>query len=517
MHDLARARGWVAALRAYDGLPRLGSHAREQERLAEALAEAKNPVARQNLIFLTALTVPLSQCEMWLRALADGEDAGDAEDALLALAYGGAADGKEAFLRLAREPSPAKVHGLLDEWDEHEALGHTGTPEAREVLRSYRCIEVLDRVPYFKWTLVEARVHWLGHPDPSDAVDRALRAAWIDRYPGHPGSDDMAYRIARTHARERRWAEAARWYARSASLPDQDLKWAAVDRLLATAELMMSPEEIEAVAHDRGFDTPNRLLLCYVRIRRIAAERGFAAGLAAAAGHAAAEPTSPIAIAYLARAAETVPEEAVQDDPRPYSEIRRAKRLAPPQESRSLDRAAIARQMRAWEVLADLEERTARSRRSERSALLYRRAALLFHDSQVLFPIPYGRVSPSKEDYLDLPVAREDPEMLRQWREAKERWYAHALSLARAVELFDEIERSDPDYPSLDKVLFSRGLARKKLLDLRVPQGSQPAQIAALVADFERCAARFPESPLALDSVAAARYWRRTRPDAFGR
>lgn len=511
LSDLWRARGWVAALRAHDGLPRLGTAALEQARIEEAFVSARNPVARQNLVFLSALTVPLAECEGWLRAVASGEDAADAEDALCALAFSGAGSEKEAFLALARAASAARVHRLLGTCDDHEALGQTGTPEAREVLRSYRCVEVFDREPYFKYTHVAARISWLPHPDRSNGLERELLSAWVDRYPGHPGGDDMAYRVARTYARDMRWAESAVWYARSASLPDQDVSDAAVARLLATAELLMTPEEIDRVAHDRGLDTPNRLLLTSVRIRRVAAERGYAAGLAAAAGHAAAEPRSPIASAYRTRGGEA---EAPPDDGLSRGYVDR--RLVPRAESRPLSRRMLASQFRSWEEIAALEQAAARASGRARSDLLYRIAARLYHDDRVLFP-EYGTSGCSIEWALRVPVARENEAIDRLWQSAKACWYALTLSHARAIALFDEIERSDPGYPALDKVLFSRAMARKHLLGRRSEDDVQRGQIATLVADFESCAARFPEGTLADDSVAAARYWRRTRPDAFAR
>ncbi|WP_348235470.1 hypothetical protein, partial [Salmonella enterica] len=64
-------------------------------------------------------------------------------------------------------------------------------------------------------------------------------------YPGHPGSDDIALRLGLRARENRRPFDAARWFARSAALPDQDFRLGALSRLVAVCELELTPVELD--------------------------------------------------------------------------------------------------------------------------------------------------------------------------------------------------------------------------------------------------------------------------------
>lgn len=534
---LGRSPGWIASLRAYAGLPPLDDAPEQGARLALALAGAQDPVSRQNIIFLAALTLPWPVAAPWLRDVRSAGDAEDIEDALCALAFSGDPAAREEFRGLAGVPSRARVHRLLSSPDEHERLGEERTVEARGVLRSYRCIEVLDRGPYFKQFVVLVPYAWLPHPAPSEELSRDLEEHWLARYPGHPGGDDIALRLARLQTEP---YAAARWYARSACLPDQDVTHGAVFGLLSTCELLLGHEELDWLAHERALDSPCRTLVQYVRLRRIAAERGFAEALAEAEGAAHAEPGGVLADAWHRRWAAPVPQgldsglAPLAADDRLRSRLsprtpalasrdrldsrwrhdteRDEERLSPAREPFLLDAHSLARQFRAWETLAELERRAASARRVERSDLLYKQAALFFHDPRLLFPV-YGMAT------------RNFQYMMRPWRghaslgpryeAALEAFEERSYSPYRAIALFDRIEREDAGYAALDQVLFSRGIARRRALDF--PPGLPRPHIPDLTRDFDRCAALFPGSPLADDSARAAAWWRSARPAAFSR
>jgi len=539
--QLSGSRGWVEANDVAYRLPSVPAGGEALARLGTALDGATNPVSRQNIIFLVALTVPWERSEPWLRDVARAPDPEDAEDALGALAFSGAADEVATFRRLAREVAPAGVHRLMDELADQEALAREGTREARRILRSYRVIEVLDREPYFKLMAVVARVRWLPHPSDPVHLAGVLLPAWLDRYRGHPGSDDMAYRVGRAQTNA---YDAALWFARSASLPDQDCR-NVVRKLVGIAEFFLEDAEIDRLANDRGLDSPNRTLLRYIRARRTAARRGFAEGLVEAELAAREEPGTPLGHAWRLRwsvpaprgidsgleppPAEdrlrlfvpdrtTVPEHGERiDDWRFGRSIAEETRLEPPRETVRLDVDALARQFRAWEAMGELERRTATARGSARSDLLYRQAAIFYHNACVLLPVyayRSGRLlrSGSEPTYVGAPSGAES---WRLW----DRYVTESSSDLRAIALFDRIANLDPRYPGADRVLFSRALTRRRLIRWGSFPPDHPAAdyVRALVEDLERCAAWFPSSPLADDALRAAGYWRRRYPALWGR
>jgi len=552
--QLAAAGGWMRALAVHAALPPAGGPAAELAQLQATLAVAADPVARQNLIFLGVLTLPPDVSHPWLRALAAGSSAADAEDALVALAFDGDAEARAGFARLAETRSPAPVHRLLDDCYAHEELGRTASDEAREVLRSYRAIEVLDRVPYFKITFHFVRhAPWRPHPARTPDLDRELLAEWVARYPGHPGGDDMALRLGRLATARGAHVEAARWYGRAVTLPDQDVVDEAASDLVATCELLLTPEELDGLAHEQGYLTPNRTLLQYIRLRRLAAERGFdvATWYAAALGRD--EPQSLLGYAWNHRRATLEPrglrsglvpltaDDLLRGrDPRPPSFPRaegapditalpglwvRPKdakaRLYPWPERVQIWELGVMRQLRAWEALAALEQRAAQAAGDARADLLYKEAAIFFHDPRVLYPA-YA----SARDYRKLFATVTGTRTCA--RPASFGAYVRtSYSLLRAIRLFERIERDHPDYAGLDRVIFSEGLAWKELLDWKcdaveggygcVKEDPYPrrTKIRLATTTLERCAATFPQSPLADDALRAAAYWRRTEPNAF--
>jgi hypothetical protein len=558
--QLSEAGGWGRALALHRALPPVAGAAAERTRLKEALAGATDPVARQNLIFLAVLTLPPERSHPWLRALAAGTSAADAEDAVVALAFDGDDEGRAAFARLAGAPSAAPVHRLLDDFLDHEELGRSGTGEARAVLRSYRAIEVLDREPYFKWTFCGVRhAEWRPHPARTPELDRELLAEWLARYPGHPGSDDMAVRLGRLATARGAHVEAARWYSRAATMPDQDLVAVAVGDLVATSELLLTPEELDGLAHEQGALTPNRALLQYIRLRRMAAERGFDVAVRHAEALGRDEPLSVLGHSWNHRRAGPLPRgldsglaPLPADDPlrgrernvpplaRPEgmpdpmsipwclrnlewrsrdAEERERQRLHPWPERLQLEQQLVMKQLRAWEAIATLDRRAALERGDARADLLYKQAALFYHDPRVLYPV-YAEIVDFRRVFSHVTGKGDGPP-----RTSFGAIVRTSYSLLRAIRLFERIEREHPGYAGLDRVLFSKGLAWKKLLRWLcdgveggyVGEDPEPRRTKIRLATeaFERCAALFPGSPLADDALRAASYWRKTWPKAF--
>ena len=563
---------WTYFLDTWLRLPALGDPKKRFARIDEALARATNPVVRQNLIFLAALAFEPEVSQAWLEAMAQSEDPADAEDALVALAFSGEPSARATFFALADTASTAKVHRILDSKYAHDKLAKQGTAEVREVLRSYRAVEAADRAPYFTIVAFEAsriwgydrglgeRLRWVNGYPTSAEERRQLYEAFLRRYPGHPGSDDIARRIGSIHTRRGELLEGVRWYSRAATLPDQDKAYAAANMMASYCEIVLTPEDVLTISEDQGLDTPNRAYFQYAWLRRLASDRGFDVAVRAWETLATREPDSELGVAWHRRFSAPVPKgldsglaPVAKDDPLrltlpatiawPVSESPAERfgreygmytgcswseetwRLTPWPEVVVLHRGTIVRQARAWVTLAELERRTAKARGTARAELLYKQAAIFYHDRDVLFPA-YGYHTMDFSGRLRSATWAWGKEETNERREAVIRFEKASLSYLRAVALFRQIEREHPRYAGLDKVVFSQGLAWRRLTDYRPYYAWSPAltsrwegrrapAIREVVAAFERCARDFPNSPLADDAASAAAWWRKARSRVF--
>ncbi len=465
VRQLRRANGWVRALAVYRRLPCRGIAS-----LKVAFADATDPVVRQNLIFLAVIFLPREESHAWLRSLFGP---GDYEDAQTALYF----DGAEADF--GRTVSRADVHRLVDTIKEHEALGREGTAEARAILRSYRAIEVLDHRPYFKLTPIASGLDW-PEREHDPAVKRRLIEAWLTVYPGHPGSDDMAMRRGRLEPDPYR---AAVWASRAAVLPDQDVTDGAIRDLLELANEKLTLEQLHRLAYEQE---GNRTLLSYVRLRRFATTFGFEVAVREAEEFARDAPDSTIGRAWhgaLTPRAETIDA---------YSYIRppgNQERLDPPREPLGLDVKRLARQLAQWHKVVSLERELRTANRARRAQLLYDLAAMHYHDRDLVWPV-----------------------FLRHGLNASSMAPRDAFAVVRALELFDLLEREHPDYPRLDKVVFSKAMLLKRLLDHKpAPRDGPDVTFKSVAEAFQDCAVRFPDSTLADDAARAAAYWRSRR------
>lgn len=541
--DLASARGWVAALRA---VARLGPRSPEQ-RLAEVVAafeRASDPVARQNLVALSALAGPPALATPWLRGLWRSGAAADAEDALCALAFLGDPEAGAAFEALARTPAPVEARRLVDRWSDHEALGEAGE---RELLRSYRCLELLDGDPYFEFTPHVVRLEWTPRPALHTERRRALLQSWLARWPGHPGSDDVALRLSRLHEARGERVLAATWAARAAALPDQDVTPRATRELARLVEVVLEPGELAALVAALGPGDPGRELARYAQARRTAARDGLGAGLSLVALLARTAPDDALAAAWRLRWSSPPPRgldggqaplprtdplrrvEGAPPAPTPGAAFMDVPagwggrpgdaeaRLRPSVEAVRLDVARVAAQLRAWETLAELERRAGAATGDARAELVYKQAAVWFHDPRVLFPA-YGARDLSFT--WDMVGGRAD--RAASGERLGERFDAESHALLRALTLFARLEAEHPGWAGLDRVLFSEGLAWRRLVDDRPWEvtdergGARKRDaIRAAARCFEACAARFPKSPLADDARRAATWWRTAHREAF--
>jgi len=558
--SLPEARGWAQSNEALYQL-RLGARPeRRLQTIDRAYASAHDPVARQNLIFLVALGSPWELAEPWLRLRLE-EGGAHAQDALWALAMSGAED---ALRQVEAAPPQRKVSRVLvDSVEAHEVLGVAGGAESRARLLAYRALEVVDRTPYFKKTSLNVHVRWFPHPQAGEGSAQSLlwidgsRAAplelatrlwatWVRGFPGHPGNDDVALRLGNVRLAQRRALSAARWFSRASVLPDQDVTWGALNKLLATAEVLLGDAALAELVADAELSGRNRELLEYVRMRRIAARRGCAEGLEEAARLAAARPQGVVAQAWTRRWSVAPPrglesgveplgredlllrrEEAREPAPPSTARVLRGVpsgahragqwetlgRLDPHPEAVTLDLTRLTRQLRLWETVAELRRREERAASSESAAdLRYKRAAVFFHQPEALFPV-YTRHRRVAESVVDV-LWDVGPEDQASYEAGVAEFASKAQGWSRAMNLLAGFQVRYPNYAGLDEAMFTRGLACERFL--RAPWcRDQDATIRDLVQAFEDLVATCPESSLSDDAQRAVSYWRSFWPEAF--
>jgi len=355
----------------------------------------------------------------------------------------------------------------------------------------------------------------------------------------------VALRLGRARLSQRQALDAARWFSRASVLPDQDVTWGALNRLLATAEVLLGDAALAELVADAELSGRNRELLEYVSMRRLAARRGCAAGLAEAARLAAARPEGVVAEAWARRWSVAPPrglesgvqplaradallrrEEAREPSPPETARVLRGVppgahlagqrgalgRLDPHPEALTLDLGRLTRQLRLWETLAELERREAAAAPAEAADLRYKRAAVFFHQPEALFPV-YARHRASAESVVDV-LWDIDPEDQASFEAGMSEFAVQAQGWSRAMNLLAGFSVRYPNYEGLDEALFTRGLACERFL--RAPWcRERDATIRDLVQAFEELVQTCPESNLSDDARRAVTYWRSSYAEAF--
>ena len=176
-----------------------------------------------------------------------------------------------------------------------------------------------------------------------------------------------------------------------------------------------------------------------------------------------------------------------------------------------LDVGRFARQLRLWETLAELNDRARSAHGAERADLLYKVAAVQYHNRHAFYPryswgaSPYGRA---------LRLNREAN--AARFSQAIDRWRANSISWRRALAQWAAIRADHPGWAGQDKTTFSMGLAWRRVLDLRMrgrfataahPYDERDEAVRNLKACMVACLSEHPKSPLAADAAAAVRYW----------
>lgn len=518
---------------------------RDPERATDLMIDAldnSSGVARQNLIFQLAITLPDELSFPKLNSIRAGSDPADAEDALCALAFRGDPAAMAEFEALAARHCKADCNILCDSVKQHDKFAQQGK---RGLLRSYRCIEVLDFRPYFQlhsWSFRRGageEFTWASKRFSETVSQRRetakhLLPCWIKRFHMHPGSDDMAWRMSKMCCEDEQWLEGARWASRCATFPDQDMTACGLEMLTSLAECVLEEWQLDDLVSGPEWER-NRQLLLYIRLRRMAAEFGFSNAVERAAFYAQHDAGSVIGRCFKARWATeppkglssglvplprndplrrvegTVPREQRGMNPvnrwagswhlmtnRGYTRAER--RLNPPSDAVELPTARLARQFRLWETIAELEQRKLTA--EDPADMEYKIAAVFYHNRDVVFPVyakhQYNSALPiSIKWYLrtnSQPYDKVDTVNFASWR--------------RSAELFESLADNYPYWPGRDKAAFSAAMSWIKLADYRPLPGGHEA-IRKGVAMFERMQRDHATSTLCDDAERASGYWRR--------
>jgi len=474
----------------------LGSHKVSAAQLRAALQQTEEPIERQYLIFLAPRLLPAADAAKLLRELTGP---GDGEDVLLALAFNGDETARAEFARLAENPSRAMVHNLVDTLVEIERIERMGNEDARDILRSYRALEVLTRKFYFRIVEDNIEVPYQSHFARTTELDAELLPLWLARYPGHPGSDDVALILG-----EARFTgeKEARWRNLASVLPDQRRTSRALRGLLEIVESRELRSFVERMLDEP--ELPNRILLEYVRLRRVAAEEGFDSALEEAAAVVERLPFSSIGFAWRNRWAAEIPHGLFglpATDPlrrmsawsvstrgpmprvlghmhdRVAAERTQAERLSPPREAMELSIAKLAFQFRCWETGAELERR----RDQMRLGKLYLR------NNAVLYPV-YARRGGVMDNI--------------QFTHADVHGWPRALKIFRAVATAPAVLMcGDALAEEFSYISFEHFRAHHGLRNLR-------RSIQKIIDSYEDCARDYPRTESARLAQERARHWR---------
>ncbi|MHC4848618.1 MAG: hypothetical protein ACYTEG_09210 [Planctomycetota bacterium] len=489
-------------LREIGKWPHTASESFIEARLGEALTRIDEQVERQYLIFLAARMLPAATAAKLLRTLVQP---GDHEDAVLALAFNGDKTARAEFARLAERPSRAVVHNLVDTLVEIERIERMGNEDARDILRSYRALEVLTRKFYFRIVEDNIEVAYQSHFARTNELDAELLPLWLARYPGHPGSDDVALILGEA---ELSGFKEARWRNLASVLPDQRRTSRALRGLLEIVESRERRSFVERMLDEP--ELPNRILLEYVRLRRMAAEDGFDSALEEAAAVVERLPYSSIGFAWRNRWAAEIPRGLsglpAMDSLRHMSawsvsthgpvprvlghmhdrvaaERTRAERLSPPREAMELSIAKLAFQFRCWETAAELGRRRDRMRLGE----------LYLRNHAVLFPV-YARRGGVMDNL--------------QFTHADVHGWHRSLKIFRAIETAPAaLSYGDALAEEFSYISFEHFRAHHGLRGLC-------RSIQRVIDGYEDCARDYPRTEFARIARERVRHWQQRMVDA---
>lgn len=500
---MVEATSWVEFLALANALDWSGPEAaRTADALLERLPALARGKARQNIVFLVALTAPdaAERLEpLWRGAVreATGADRMDAACALAALGHAEAQEWLEANLPTSEEFLTRPIF----DWAGY--LAAERDEARRAAIRSYRLWEVIFRRSYYRPLQFLARAslytRTAGLRDAlrADEIAARLLPVFIARWHGHPGSDDVALRMMNFAIQKRDRRSIYRWAQRASLLPDQDCAEGAVHVFTSLADSQLSVEDLDAILASAD-GRQNRDFLRYERyLQTVRAD--LAEGIEYFDAIAREEAGSVFACARQ-RAASVAPTGALRDGLddslsleilrgypgrsvllartpwKPAEEVsedaylgllnRREREVVlrtrlHRSSSVSLDPDALARQYRLHVELLHLRRMEEAEESADRRAdLRYRRAKLYYRESRVLYPLWEGEIMNAGYRWNSVRYDREADRRL-------EEHVAATFALRRAFTLLDSIRRDYPAYRGMDLVLFHMGHCWAKLMDYR--------------------------------------------------
>ncbi|MBI4615157.1 MAG: hypothetical protein HY720_16200 [Planctomycetes bacterium] len=453
-----------------------------EREFARLYASSPSGIERQNVLFLVAHAHP--QGREFCRAVADGVLPGDEDDraeARLALAMGGDGDARRA---LESNPRPSAAflgdRGAVPDLETY--FREVEDPGDRERLAAYRAAELLLGQSYFhqiEFLFREAGGYGESPlremPFLESSGDRERARAFVggvrlflSLFPGHPGSDNLALHAAdrcmETLSAPR---EAAMWLFRAIGSPDGDVRGAAEARLAVLLYVLLDVPELDRLAFEvragEERDSVDRARLL-VRCR-------------------AGDPEGALALAAKLQGGRVLP----------------------------------AAQLGHWRRWVELREEVRRADPHRRAELLYKIAALFYHNPGILSP-PGVSDTVRSHDFLFEYFDHERPVESAARRLD---WLLATHHLARAAAVFEEIRRDHPDAKVMDRTLFSLGLCYHKMKDSRAFEASrwyfsylgkrgeahEPSGLTRRhVEAFQELVRRFPESTLADDAQRSIEY-----------
>lgn len=226
--------------------------------------------------------------------------------------------------------------------------------------RGIRAYEEVRGEPYFELDRREKYagkwpVYFHGDDQYNPDIEIPGWEKFLSRFPGHPETDDAAYRLARCYEIEGRWAEALNTLQKALSLPDGDIRYHAAGRTIYILDVRMTHDQLKELPRQTLAPSLHPLLDYTLAVREIRRDNYREAALA------------------LAEFLKTYSESETRDLP-PIERLHTA---------REYDfQGAVEKQLSRLNELAVLKEQWEKSRDPER---LYALAAAVYHDQTLYY------------------------------------------------------------------------------------------------------------------------------------
>ncbi|BAF58445.1 hypothetical membrane protein [Pelotomaculum thermopropionicum SI] len=121
--------------------------------------------------------------------------------------------------------------------------------------RGIKAYEEVRGEPYFEMERRKQQGNWdvYFYGDEQYDPEREIPGweKFLAEFPGHPGADDAAYRLARCYEIEGRWTDALNTLRKALSLPDGDIRYHAAGRLVYVLDVRMTYDQLKELSQAR--------------------------------------------------------------------------------------------------------------------------------------------------------------------------------------------------------------------------------------------------------------------------